>query len=389
MGNASSYKAAGLILLLVVGYFALSAIFRGGSSSQGASEGNAGDAFTVMAMHVAPTQWQQVVTVRGRTQAEKKVTVRSETNGVVEATPVIRGSTVKKGDTLCRLKLDARQSQLNQARAALSKAKIDHEAAAELEKEGLGSKTALATMKAAQDLAQATLDQAKIAISHTEITAPFDGVFDTRMAELGDFLSVGDPCGVLIKRSPFLVVGGVSEQQIGQIRPGDRGVATLATGEQIEGAVRFVGTAADPLTRTFDVELEVPNEDGTLRDGVTAQFKVFAKRRKAHFLKRSALVLNDAGAIGVRIVADEDIVRFVPVQLLGESPEGVYVEGLEGEKALIVRGQEFVSDGQRVQVAYQEPQKAPIGTDDQKIVGQPDKNLRSEALRNTQVNGGQ
>ena len=221
-------------------------------------------------------------------------------------------------------------------------------AATTLNADGFRSETAVAAAKAVRDQAAAQLERARLELENTEIKAPFDGVYETRHAEVGDFLRVGDPCATVIQRSPFLIVGSISERDVSKIRQGNRGVANLATGETIEGVVRFVGASADPATRTFEVELEVPNEDGALRDGVTADFKIFAEVRSAHRVPRVALVLNDAGDIGVRTLDPENTVEFLPVRLIGETASGVWVSGLEGDVRLIVRGQGFVSAGQKV-----------------------------------------
>ena len=253
---------------------------------------------------------------------------------------------------LCRIQVDARQAQVDQARAAIAKAKIDYNAARELNSEGFSSDTALATAKAALDLASANLKQAQTSLDQSVIRAPFEGTFDERMAEAGDFLGVGEPCGVVIQQSPYLVVGAISEREVGKVAVGDRGVARLVTGETIEGKVRFVARAADAATRTFDIELEIPNEGGTLRDGVTAEFTIDAIRQQAYLLKRSALVLNDAGEIGIRTVDDDGLVSFQPVTLLGDTARGMWVSGLTGTVNAITRGQEFVIAGQKVQVTF-------------------------------------
>ena len=112
--------------------------------------------------------------------------------------------------------------------------------------------------------------------------------------------------------------------------------------------MRFVASSADPATRTFDIELEVPNEEGALRDGVTAEFTVFAQERSAHRVPRAALVLNDEGEIGLRTLGPDDVVAFKPVRLIGETPSGVWVSGLSGQLQLIVSGQEYVTAGQTV-----------------------------------------
>ncbi|MEL6111660.1 MAG: efflux RND transporter periplasmic adaptor subunit [Pseudomonadota bacterium] len=352
MGNGSSYKLAALIAGAVILYFVVRTVLGGvfGSTEQAETEDAATPVFTVKVTQVEPQSWQENLAVRGRTKAIRKVTVRAETSGLVAATPTKIGAQVKEGDILCRLQVDARQAQRDQARAALSKAKIDYNAARTLKDEGFSSDTAVASAKAAFDLATANLKQAQTGLEQSVIRAPFDGVFDERLVEAGDLLRPGDPCGIVIQQTPYLVVGAISERNVGKISLGDRGVARLATGETVEGTVRYVAQAADPATRTFDLELEIPNTDGKLRDGVTAQFSITASRRSAHVIKRAALVLNDEGAIGVRTVED-GVVVFKPVTPLGDNANGFWVTGLEGVIALITRGQEFVVDGQTVDVA--------------------------------------
>lgn len=347
MNVSQSVKLAGIFVALIVLYFLVRGLFGGGPESAPEAAA-AADEFTVVVDIIEPQEWRDEVVVRGRTKAERKVIVRAETNGVIADTPAELGALVSKGDVLCRLNVDARQAQLAEARAAFAKAKLDYDAAAKLSEDGYRSETAVASAKAVRDQAAAALERAKVELAKTDIKAPFDGVYDERHAEVGAFLNIGDPCATVIKRSPFLVVGAVSERDVAKVSQGDRGRARLATGETIDGVVRFVASSADPATRTFDIELEVPNEDGALRDGVTAEFTVFAQERSAHRVPRAALVLNDEGEIGLRTLGPDDVVGFKPVRLIGETPSGVWVSGLSGQLQLIVSGQEYVTAGQTV-----------------------------------------
>ncbi len=349
MNVSQSVKLAGIIVAAVIFYFIARGVF--GANGNSAADTTPQQRFTVIAETIGPEEWNDEIIIRGRTEAERKVVIRAETEGMVDETPARLGAMVQTGDVLCRLNVDARAAQLAEARAARAKAKLDYEAAVKLNKEGFRAETAVAAARAALDQATAQAERARLELSKTEIKAPFDGVFDHRNAEKGDFMRIGDPCGTVIQASPFLVTGAVSEREVGKIDKGDRGVARLVTGETLEGVVRFISAAADPATRTFDVELEVPNEDGKLRDGVTAEFTVFAKKRTAHHIERSALVLNDHGEIGVRTLSPENEVLFQPVKLLGEDEDGVWVAGAAGDMRLIIRGQEFVSAGQIVDVS--------------------------------------
>ena len=349
MNISQSVKLAGIIVALALIYFLGRGLFAGETAVS--VDAAAEERFIVVAETVAPEEWRDIVVVRGRSEAEKKVVVRAETAGAVTETPTPMGAAVQKGDVLCRIGIDARQAQLAEARAALAQAQLDYDAAVRLNQEGFRAETGVAAAKAARDQAAAQVERARLELDKTEIRAPFEGVFDHRAAEIGDFLSVGDPCGTVIQPTPFLVTGAVSEREVGKISIGDRGVATLATGETVEGALRFIASAADPATRTFDVELEVPNEDGALRDGVTAEFRIFAEKRNAHHAPRSALVLNDAGEVGIRSVSDDGLVDFWRVTLIGEDETGVWIDGLSGVVNVITRGQEFVSAGQQVDVS--------------------------------------
>ena len=352
MNISQSVKLAGIIVALALIYFLGRGLFAGETAVS--DEIAVEERFIVVAKTVSPEEWRDTIVVRGRSEAEKKVIVRAETAGAVTETPTPMGASVEKGDILCRIGVDARRAQLAEARAALARAQLDYDAAVRLNKEGFRAETGVAAAKAERDQAAAQVERARLELDKTEIRAPFTGIFDRRDAEIGDFLSIGDPCGTVIQPTPFLIAGAVSEREVGKIAIGDRGVATLATGETVEGAVRFIASAADPATRTFDVELEVPNENGALRDGVTAEFRIFARKRNAHQAPRSALVLNDNGEIGIRSVSEDGVVDFSRVTLIGEDENGVWVDGLEGIVNVITRGQEFVSAGQQVDVSSAE-----------------------------------
>jgi multidrug efflux system membrane fusion protein len=135
---------------------------------------------------------------------------------------------------------------------------------------------------------------------------------------------------------------------VNNIKEGDEGYAKLITGEVVKGTVRYVSKNSDPATRTFRVELLVPNENATLRGGVTAEITFQSDQVMAHKISPAILTLNDKGDIGVRSVNDQDIVEFYPVQILSDSNEGAVITGLPNQIRLIEVGQEFVLEGEKV-----------------------------------------
>ncbi|MCH8188922.1 MAG: hypothetical protein IIB66_09540, partial [Proteobacteria bacterium] len=71
----------------------------------------------------------------------------------------------------------------------------------------------------------------------------------------------------------------------------------------------------------------------------------------AHLLSPAALTLNDEGVLGVRIVVPGNTVRFVPVKIIDDTADGIWLSGLPSVADLITVGHEFVRDGDRVRTS--------------------------------------
>ena len=345
------YIFIGALVIALALFFLAGAIFGGPPEAQATGPAKPAGPPTVQAKLSPPMQREIQATMRGRTEAARSVVVRSETAGVVAAAPTTEGSFVRQGQILCRLAVDARQASLDQARAALRARQLQREAAGRLAEQGYRSETQVLESQAALDAAQAGVRAAEIALRQVEIRAPFSGVFDRRDAEVGTYLSPGQPCGVMIELDPLLVVGDAPETEAARLRPGAPAQARLVSGQILNGRVRFVARDADPQTRTYRVEVTVPNPGGATRSGLSAELKVGTGVGTAHLVPVSALVLDAAGRQGVRHVLADGRAAFSPITVLEETSEGMWVSGLSGSVNIITVGQSFVADGQKVRVA--------------------------------------
>lgn len=343
------------VLAVVVLFFLVRGLFGGDESSTAQAKSTA-PAKTGEVPSVQVKLSQQMtrpfeVVLRGRTESARAVVVRSETAGVVAQTPAREGALVRKGQVLCRLAVDARQASLDQARANLRSRQLQRQAAAQLAEKGYRSQTQVLEAQAALDAAQAQVRAAEIALAQVNITSPFTGVFDKRDAEVGTYLSPGQPCGTVIELNPLLVVGDVPETDAARLSVGAPASAKLVSGRLLNGRVRYVAREADPATRTYHVEIAVPNAQMDVRSGLSAELRVGAGVGAAHLVPVSALVLDAAGRQGVRYVLPDTRVAFAPVTVLEETPQGIWVSGLNGPVRVITVGQSFVADGQKVRVA--------------------------------------
>ena len=288
------------------------------------------------------------VDVTGRTEASRKVQVRAETHGQVRELLRQRGDIVDKGAPIARLRIDDRAAKLAEAKATQRQRQIEFDAAQALKEKGFRSETDAAAARARLDAAHAVVEQMEIDIARTTFRAPFTGMIDSGHIELGDYVQVGEIAATVVDLDPILVVGNVSERQVNYLHEGMSGIVRLIDGTERDGIIRFVAPVAEPATRTYRVELELPNRDGTIRDGITAEMEIPVSETDAHLVTRSTLTLNDEGIVGVKVVTPDNTVAFKPVEIIADEPTGVWLGGLPRKIRLITVGQEFVLDGERV-----------------------------------------
>lgn len=267
--------------------------------------------------------------------------------------------------------VETAKSNVEGAKAALQSAKSQVESAAagvvsaQSQLEGAlagvqSAKSGVESAKSGIQSAEAGVAAAKKEIERLEIRAPFAGLLETDTAELGSLLQAGGLCATIIQLDPIKLVGFVPETHVEDVRLNAPAGARLATGQEVAGTVRFLSRSADAATRTFRVEVEVPNADLSIRDGQTVEISVQSDSRRAHLVAQSSLTLNDDGDLGVRIVDGNSRAAFRPVTVLRDTVDGVYIAGLDDHVDIITVGQEFVTDGVLVRPTFRSADDAGV-----------------------------
>ena len=303
--------------------------------------------FKVRYVPLQPETRKETILVRGRTQADAVVTVRAETAGVLEQRLVSKGDKVRPGDLVCVIERGAREAQLAQAKAQLAQAEAEYQSNATLKKKGFASENRVVALQAAYDAAKAVLASAELELGRTEVRANAAGVVQDPIAEVGDMLTMGGTCVTLIDTEPMLFTGQVSERDINKIKPGDKAMVTLVSGETAEGVLRYVAPSADAQTRTFQVEIEISG-DAAIRDGMTAQAMIALDGREAFRIAPSWITLADDGTIGIRTVTTDSVVEFQPVKIIAQEKDGFWITGPKAGERIITLGQEYVVPGEKV-----------------------------------------
>ena len=293
------------------------------------------------------------ITLNGSTEPNRKVALKPETEGRIISIPAKEGSRLKKNDIILQLDVRDRKERLEEAKAVLRQRELEYEAAKKLTKTGFRTEISLAEAKARLESARADLTRIRLDLEHTTIRAPFDGVLERINAELGDFVAVGFFGGeaalaTFFEHDPLKVTGQVSERDLENVKLGSTAKVELATGREVQGLVKYIGSLADGGSRTYTVEVAIANADNAIPSGMSAQIKLPTGEVGAYKVASSVLSLDDKGTVGVKLVGKDNVVTFKPVKIIEETPDGLWIADLPDSIALITVGGAFVNNGQAI-----------------------------------------
>jgi membrane fusion protein, multidrug efflux system len=292
----------------------------------------------------------QKLTLSGRTEADRKVMATARTSGIVTELKVRRGSRVAQGDVIAVLSDEAREAHVAQARAMVHHRRSEYEAKSRLIALGNVPRLELNNIEAQLKIAEAQLAAAEAERDRGVVMAPWSGIVNDVPTEIGQTATMGREIAQIIALDPMLAVVEVAERKLGGIKIGDKADVRLVTGQTASGRVRFVSKMASQTTRTYRVEVEVPNRNGEIPDGITAEVAIPLAPMPATRVPRSALTFSSSGDLGVRAVDEAGKVGFLPVSLVEDEQSHMWVVGVADRARVIVQGQDFVREGQRVEV---------------------------------------
>lgn len=297
----------------------------------------------------------------GRTEADKKMMLTGRVDGVISELKVRRGSVVKEGDVIAVLSDEARESRVLQAKAMLIQRKTELAARMKLVEQGTMPKLEAVNLETQFKAAEAGLAAAEAEKDRSVIRAPWAGIVNDVPVEVGQAVLsfMGKDIAQIVSIDPVLAVVEVAERNLSGVHLGDRAEIRLVTGIKANGKVRFISKSANANTRTYRIDVEIPNADGSIPDGITAEVAIPLVPVPATRVPRSALTFSSAGDLGLRTVGAGNKVAFIPVSVIDDQQEFMWVGGVTDGARVIVQGQDFVREGQEVEpVAGEAPKTA-------------------------------
>lgn len=298
----------------------------------------------------------RAIRISGQTEADQRAVLVVRSGGIIDQLPVRQGDHVKAGDLILQLGAEEKTAAVDMAKAALSQRQAEWEAAERLAKTGSTPKLQLEIARSALAAAKSQLETASAELARNEVRAPFDGLIDRVGVEHGAMIMQGTQVATIIKLDPIIGVGEVSERDLRYLRNGEEAEVRLVNGETVKGKLRYISRDASAATRTFRVEVAIPNPDEAIPAGMTAEVVLRTQPVDAIALPRSVVTLSASGDLGIRAVGTDNKVAFYPIDLVDDTPKGLVLGGIPADVRIIVAGQDLVTEGDIVNPVEADPE---------------------------------
>ncbi|MGJ8605394.1 MAG: efflux RND transporter periplasmic adaptor subunit [Marivita sp.] len=290
----------------------------------------------------------QFYRAEGQALPDRDTALRAEISGDIAEVLVSKGQDVVAGEVIARFDPSNNIADANRAAEELARAQREFDNAERLLERGVATQDRVSEARADLASAQAQVIAVAQATEALTITAPFDGRIETLNLDEGEYVSSGSDVGRLVDITPLTVAIQVPQQSLTRLNSGQTASVQFITGEARTGTLTFVGTSAASETRTFLAEIEVPNDDGAIPAGISAEVSIPTGEVTAHFLSPSIVSLNTDGALGVKTVNADNVVEFYPIQVVKAQIEGIWVTGLPDTVDVITVGQGYVNVAETV-----------------------------------------
>jgi len=359
-----SYLIAALFAVALVAWV-LGGYFLRTAGTEASTAPAAADAVPKMTVSVRTQEAKpvaQVIVAQGQAEPNRTVTVRAETMGKVVELLADEGSTVGAGEVIARLEENDRKARIERAKARVLEHESAYEASQALGKKGYQTQRQADQIFSSLKTAKAELEEATIELQRLEIRAPFAGDVLTSSIELGTYVDVNGEVATIVDNDPLVVSVQINQQDITDLRVGQQANLSFATGQEGEGKIRYIAARADEDTRTFRIEIELPNPNGTIPAGISAEARIPTGSVMAHFVSPAHLSLNDEGKLGVKTVDKDNKVVFHEALIVMSDANGAWVTGLPTEARIITLGHGYVQIGEEVQVAEEQGGPGPDGS---------------------------
>lgn len=299
-------------------------------------------------------EYQEPVRSSGILATRTELKLSFKTGGIIKSVNISEGQTVKKGDILAVLDLSEINAQVNQAAIAGDKGKRDYMRALNLYRDSVATLETLQNAKSAYDLSKARQRIADFNLKHSRIIAPSNGKVLKIVAKKNEIIAPGYPAMLFAStENDWIVRVALADKDIVKFVTGDSASIQMdAFPDQVYSAViSELGSLADPLTGTYEVELLMRDENSNFRTGFISRAYLFPSDSIIGWWLPFESVLNLNDSHGHVFVADSLKAKKKDVRTGPIYNEGILItQGIDGTDQVITEGASYLKDGSSIKV---------------------------------------
>lgn len=308
------------------------------------------NAVPVETMTLKLRNFSEYLQLTGTAEARNHIKIIVEEGGTLREVKRDKGSLVRQGDTLAILENKILKAGYNEAVAAWNQANLDYNSKKVLyEKRAISENEYLAS-KYGLEKAQAAYELNKARYSKLFILAPLNGYVNNRLYDIGAYATPMTPIFDFIDNAYMKIKAGVAERFLGDIQIGTPAEITFDAfpDMKLEHQVSFLSRSIDPLSRTFLIEIEVPNPGLKLAPQMIANIKLLRRQYTDQIVIPLDAVIESEEGSYVFVLTPENKAHKINLDLRSIYEDSVLVNGLESNEQLIIVGQQELTEGDSV-----------------------------------------
>jgi RND family efflux transporter MFP subunit len=315
-----------------------------GSASQ---ELSSNQGIPVEILKLSPRSFSEYLQITGTVTARNRVKIVAEETGLLRKVIRDKGNIVRKGDTLAIIENKILEAGYKEAVAALNQAELDYGSKKVLYGKRAISENEYLAAKYGLERAQAAYELNKTRYSKLTIVSPLNGYVNDRYYDLGAFIMPMTPVFDFIDNAYMKINAGVAERFMQDIKIGTPVQVAFDSYPDlvIDSKISYINKSIDIDSRTFQIEINVPNPERRLSPQMIANVRLLRRFYENQIvIPLDAVIESEAGRF-VFIASPDKTAEKIPVVLEAIYEDSVLVEGLKADDQLIVLGQQELTEG--------------------------------------------
>jgi len=290
----------------------------------------------------------------GKLASKSESKLSFKTGGIIQTIMIDEGQSVRKDQLLAQLNLEEIKSRVDQAELALKKAERDHERAGNLYRDSVATLEQFQNAGTALEVARSNASIANFNLKYSTIRAPANGKILKRIAESNEIIAPGHPVFLFASTgSNWVVRTNLTDRDIVRVSMRDSAHVRFDAypGEIFSGVISEIGTAADPYTGTYEIEVRMKERPATLVSGFVAKVEIYPATRDRQIVIPVEALIDGTGLTGYVMVLRDRQPDRRKISIRAITDQGIVVrEGLLPGEELIIEGAQYIKKGSRIKV---------------------------------------